>query len=285
MRNIYITECPRDAMQGLENFVPTELKAEYINLLLQVGYARLDFGSFVSPKAIPQMRDTAALLESIKNTGNTKLLAIIANAKGAKDASGFEAISFLGFPFSVSETFQLRNTNATRLQALDRVKEIQEICTKSNKKGLVYLSMGFGNQYGDPWSPEIVAEWTAKIMDIGIEHFSLADTIGNSTTTLIEDMFPLLNTTFPNVKWGMHLHSTPEEAQEKIKAALAAGCDRLDVAIRGFGGCPMAKDELVGNIATEHLIAVAKTEKVNLNLDMEKFKEAYKFSSKIFSTH
>src|SRR5690606_35622771 len=280
---IKLTECPRDAMQGLGDFVPTELKIEYLNLLLEVGFDRLDFGSFVSPKAIPQLKDTAEVLEGLKLNSKTELLAIIANTKGAENASQYESIKYLGFPFSVSETFQLRNTNATREQALDRIKEIQDIITKSNQKALIYLSMGFGNPYGDPWNTEIVLEWASKIVDLGIEHFSLADTIGNSSPEIIKDLYPQLVKQFDQVEWGMHLHSAPgDKTIEKIEAALEAGCERLDSAIKGFGGCPMAKDDLVGNMATEAILNVLNERNIDSGINKEKFQIAYDFSNKIF---
>lgn len=280
---IKLTECPRDAMQGLGDFVPTELKIEYLNLILEVGFDRLDFGSFVSPKAIPQLKDTAEVLEGLKLNSKTELLAIIANTKGAENASQYESIKYLGFPFSVSETFQLRNTNATREQALDRIKEIQDIITKSNQKALIYLSMGFGNPYGDPWNTEIVLEWASKIVDLGIEHFSLADTIGNSSPEIIKDLYPQLVKHFDQVEWGMHLHSAPGgKTIEKIEAALEAGCERLDSAIKGFGGCPMAKDDLVGNMATEAILNVLNERNIDSGINKEKFQIAYDFSNKIF---
>lgn len=270
-------------MQGLGDFVPTELKIEYLNLLLEVGFDRLDFGSFVSPKAIPQLKDTAEVLEGLKLNSKTELLAIIANTKGAENASQYESIKYLGFPFSVSETFQLRNTNATREQALDRIKEIQDIITKSNQKALIYLSMGFGNPYGDPWNTEIVLEWASKIVDLGIEHFSLADTIGNSSPEIIKDLYPQLVKQFDQVEWGMHLHSAPGgKTIEKIEAALEAGCERLDSAIKGFGGCPMAKDDLVGNMATEAILNVLNERNIDSGINKEKFQIAYDFSNKIF---
>lgn len=273
-------------MQGITEFIPTELKIQYLNKLLEVGFDRLDFGSFVSPKAIPQLKDTQEVLEGLNLSGNTELLAIIANVKGAEMASQHETIKFLGFPFSVSETFQLRNTNATREQALDRIKEIQDICEKSNKKALIYLSMGFGNPYGDPWNTEIVIEWTQKIIEIGIEHMSLADTIGNSTPELIKELYPSLTQAFPNTEWGMHLHSAlGGQAIEKIEAALEVECMRLDSAVKGFGGCPMAKDDLVGNIATEAIISVLEQKGIETSIDKQKFQEAYAFSSKVFLTH
>jgi hydroxymethylglutaryl-CoA lyase len=256
---VFITECPRDAMQGIVEFIPTEKKIAYLNLLLKVGFDRLDFGSFVSPKAIPQLRDTAEVLEGLEDGSATELLAIIANVRGAQDAVTHERIRFLGFPFSVSETFQLRNTNSTREESLDRVKEIVAICAAKNKTPLIYLSMGFGNPYGDVWNEEIVATYAEALYQLGVRHLALADTVGNSSPDKIRQLYPYLTKEFSNVEWGLHLHSTPQESHDKIEAALAVGCRRFDTALRGFGGCPMAEDELVGNIATENLLSSMNT--------------------------
>lgn len=256
---VFITECPRDAMQGIVDFIPTEKKIAYLNLLLKVGFERLDFGSFVSPKAIPQLRDTAEVLEGLEDESATELLAIIANVRGAQDAATHERIRFLGFPFSVSETFQLRNTNSTREESLDRVKEIVAICAAKNKTPLIYLSMGFGNPYGDVWNEEIVATYAEALYQLGVRHLALADTVGNSSPDKIRQLYPYLTKEFSDVEWGLHLHSTPQESRDKIEAALAVGCRRFDTALRGFGGCPMAEDELVGNIATENLLSSMNT--------------------------
>lgn len=256
---VFITECPRDAMQGIVEFIPTEKKIAYLNLLLKVGFDRLDFGSFVSPKAIPQLRDTAEVLEGLEDGSATELLAIIANVRGAQDAVTHERIRFLGFPFSVSETFQLRNTNSTREESLDRVKEIVAICAAKNKTPLIYLSMGFGNPYGDVWNEEIVATYAEALYQLGVRHLALADTVGNSSPDKIRQLYPYLTKEFSDVEWGLHLHSTAQESHDKIEAALAVGCRRFDTALRGFGGCPMAEDELVGNIATENLLSSMNT--------------------------
>lgn len=256
---VFITECPRDAMQGIVEFIPTEKKIAYLNLLLKVGFDRLDFGSFVSPKAIPQLRDTAEVLDGLEDGSATELLAIIANVRGAQDAVIHERIRFLGFPFSVSETFQLRNTNSTREESLDRVKEIVAICAAKNKTPLIYLSMGFGNPYGDVWNEEIVATYAEALYQLGVRHLALADTVGNSSPDKIRQLYPYLTKEFSDVEWGLHLHSTPQESRDKIEAALAVGCRRFDTALRGFGGCPMAEDELVGNIATENLLSSMNT--------------------------
>ncbi|HZH55035.1 MAG TPA: hydroxymethylglutaryl-CoA lyase [Sphingobacteriaceae bacterium] len=284
MEKIAITECPRDAMQGIVDFIPTEKKIQYLNLLLKVGFDRLDFGSFVSPRAIPQMRDTAEVLAGLTLDENpqTKLLAIIANERGARDAAEHEAISFLGFPFSVSETFQLRNTNQSIAQATDTVLRILEVCDRSDKTPLVYLSMGFGNPYGDPWSAEIVAGYAEKLIGEGVKHLALADTIGNSSEQSITSLYSFLSSTFDQVEWGLHLHSTPADAVNKIRAGLAANCRRFDTAIRGFGGCPMAKDELTGNIPTETLLAQIEATGLSSHLNEKAWADAMTYSWEIF---
>jgi hydroxymethylglutaryl-CoA lyase len=252
---IKLTECPRDAMQGIKEFIPTEIKVEYLNHLLRVGFDVLDFGSFVSPKAVPQMRDTAEIIGKLDlaNT-NTKLLAIIANERGASAACQFDEIGFLGFPFSVSEEFQIRNTRSTRQQSIERVKLIQELCTAHSKELVIYLSMGFGNPYGEEWSPEIVMNWTEKLSQLGIVNFALSDTIGSSNSFIIKSMFNTLSTQYPSLNWGLHLHTTPDSWEEKVEAAYQAGCRRFDGAIKGYGGCPMAKDDLTGNMPMEKMI-------------------------------
>ncbi|HWV71699.1 MAG TPA: hypothetical protein VN040_08295 [Pseudosphingobacterium sp.] len=253
---IKITECPRDAMQGMKQFVPTPIKVKYLNLLLKVGFDRLDFGSFVSPKAIPQLRDTADIIPhlDLSNT-NTQLLAIVANTRGAIEACQFPEITFLGFPFSVSETFQRRNTNADIETSLTRVKEIIELCKKHKKEPLVYLSMAFGNPYGDTWSPELVSYHAKSLVSMGIKHLMLADTTGVSTPHNVTQLYEKLNKDFPDLDLGVHLHSQANAVKEKIKAAVESGCKRFDTAIGGYGGCPMAEDELTGNMATETLLA------------------------------
>lgn len=281
--NFKLVECPRDAMQGLHDFVPTELKAEYLNLLLQVGFDTLDFGSFVSPKAIPQMADTAEVLAQLdlSNTA-TKLLAIVANLKGVENAVKHEAVDYLGFPFSISETFQQRNTNSSIAQSLNTVEEMLSLCAKKNKKAVVYLSMGFGNPYGDEWNYEIVEKWADVLVSKGVEILSLADTVGVSTPEKIENILPKLISKFKNTEIGIHLHSIPTERLEKIAAAYHSGVKRIDSALNGFGGCPMAADDLTGNIATENVIAFLNAKEENLNLDMDKWNEAMALSGKIF---
>lgn len=269
---IKLVECPRDAMQGIKRFIATERKVHYLNQLLKVGYHTIDFGSFVSPKAIPQMRDTAEVLERLDlSTSRSKLLAIVANSRGAEDAAQFEEISYLGYPFSVSETFQLRNTNATIRESLDRVKRIQEICVRSNKTLVIYLSMGFGNPYGDPWNVEIVQRWVDILADMHIKIMALSDTIGVSTPESIDYLFSNLIPPYPDVEFGAHLHTTPSTWYEKVHAAYQSGCKRYDAAIRGYGGCPMAKDDLTGNMATENVLDYFRGQGVELHLDEDEF--------------
>jgi hydroxymethylglutaryl-CoA lyase len=280
---IKIVECPRDAMQGLKEFIPTESKIAYINQLLKVGFDTIDFGSFVSPKAIPQMRDTAEVLANLDLAAtNSKLLAIVANERGATEAAQFPEIAYLGYPFSISETFQLRNTNATILESLERVKEIQEICLHKNKKLVVYLSMGFGNPYGDPWNVEIVQRWVDEMVNLDIEILSLSDTIGVSNPSNISYLFSSLIPKYPNIEIGAHLHTEPSNWREKIHAAATNGCTRFDAAMRGYGGCPMAKDDLTGNMATENLVSYFFDTKENLNLDYQHFIQGMSMALEIF---
>lgn len=282
-KNIKLIECPRDAMQGLHDFIPTQLKAEYINMLLRVGFDTLDFGSFVSPKAIPQMKDTAEVLSMLDlSSSQTKLLAIIANQRGAEDAVQHAAISYLGFPFSVSETFQLRNTNSTIAQSFDTVKRIQELCSKNGKTLVIYISMGFGNPYGDPWNTEIVGQWTEKMIQEGIHIISLADTVGMAKKEDISYLFSELIPAYPGIEFGAHLHVTPQAWEEKLNAAAEHGCSRFDMAIRGFGGCPMAEDRLTGNLATENAVKYFLKNNYHLTIDREKLNECILFSNRIF---
>lgn len=284
---LQIVECPRDAMQGLKEFIPTEQKVRYINQLLKVGFHTIDVGSFVSPKAIPQMRDTAQVLKAIDfSSTRSKLLAIVANKRGAIDAAAHEEISYLGYPFSVSETFQLRNTNATIKESLDRVKSIQEICLANNKTMVVYISMGFGNPYGDDWNVEIVQKWVDELADLDIKYLSLSDTIGVSTPETISYLFSNLVPPYPNVTIGAHLHTQPHNWREKIVAAYENGCRRFDGAIKGYGGCPMAKDDLTGNMATENLLVYFEELGLNLNLDKDAFLHAMVKADDVFpKTH
>lgn len=282
---IKIIECPRDAMQGIKDFIPTANKVQYIQSLLRVGFDTIDFGSFVSPKAIPQMVDTAAVLSQLDLSKTTsKLLAIIANTRGAADASKHKEIDYLGYPFSISENFQMRNTHKTIAQSVITLLEILEIANKSDKEVVVYISMGFGNPYGDPWNVDIVGEWTEKLANMGVKILSLSDTIGSSDPENIDYLFSNLIPLYPNIEFGAHLHTTPTSWFEKVDAAYKAGCHRFDGAIQGFGGCPMAKDELTGNMPTEKLLSYFTTNKMN-NLNALSFESAYNEATKIFNIY
>ena len=283
---IKVVECPRDAMQGIKEFIPTTLKAEYLNSLLEVGFDTIDFGSFVSPKAIPQLRDTAEVLSQLHLTStSSKLLAIVANLRGAEDAVNFDEISFIGFPFSVSETFQKRNTNSSIIESLKTVEGIQELCIKSNKKLVVYLSMAFGNPYEDEWNSEIVIKWAHTIAGTGVKIIALADTIGSSTPASISYLMNAVIPMFPDVEIGAHLHSTPDKCIEKITAAYTSGCRRFDVALNGYGGCPMATDQLTGNVATEKLIQFFQENKLPNSIDQNKLNHAFELAGRVFSYH
>ncbi|PKH67344.1 hydroxymethylglutaryl-CoA lyase [Flavobacterium sp. ALD4] len=283
MEPIKIIECPRDAMQGIKPFIPTERKVAYIQSLLRVGFDSIDFGSFVSPKAIPQMQDTAAVLAQLDlSQTKSKLLAIIANTRGAKTASEHAEIQYLGYPFSISENFQMRNTHKTIAESLVTLQEILEIADKTNKEVVAYLSMGFGNPYGDPWNVEIVADWTEKLSNMGVKTLSLSDTVGNSTPDVISYLFSNLIPQYPEIEFGAHLHTTPDKWFEKIDAAYHAGCRRFDGAIQGFGGCPMAKDDLTGNMPTEKLLSYFTANKENTNLNPLSFESAYNEASNLF---
>ena len=280
---IQLIECPRDAMQGLPDFIETAVKAAYINQLLRVGFHTLDFGSFVSPKAIPQMRDTREVLELLDlSQTTTKLLAIIANERGAAEAAEFPEIDYLGYPFSVSETFQLRNTNATITESVERVKAIQEICMAKNKQLVLYISMGFGNPYGDPWNADVVMDWVEKLSRLGITIFSLSDTVGVSTPQSIAYLFNNLIPAYPNLEFGAHLHTTPTTWREKVHAAYTHGCHRFDAAMKGFGGCPMAKDDLTGNMATENLVSYFTERNKTLNIDFQQFIRGLSMANDVF---
>jgi len=285
MKNtVKIIECPRDAMQGIKShFIATDAKATYINSLLKVGFDTIDFGSFVSPKAIPQMRDTAAVLSKLDlSSTKSKLLAIVANVRGANDASQFEEIDYLGYPFSISENFQMRNTHKTIGESIDTLQEILSIANRTNKEVVAYLSMGFGNPYGDPWNVEIVGEWTEKLSKMGVKILSLSDTIGSSTPEVISYLFSELIPKYPTIEFGAHLHTTPTSWFEKVDAAYKAGCNRFDGAIKGYGGCPMAKDELTGNMPTEKLLSYFTVEKATTNLKPMSFENAFNEALKIF---
>lgn len=280
---IKFIECPRDAMQGWKHFIATEKKIAYINKLLEVGFDTIDFGSFVSPKAIPQMADTAEVITRLE-TGKTatKLLAIIANQRGAADASMFEQINYLGFPFSVSPTFQQRNTNSSMEQSLERVEEIQDICIKSGKELVIYISMGFGNPYGDEYDEEIVFEWVNKLVALDIGIISLADTVGLATPEQVYDMTSFLIESLPGVEVGVHLHSAPDNWQQKMDAALKAGCKRFDGALKGIGGCPMADDELVGNMDTELMIRHVESLGMLPAVNNDALKDSLRMANEIF---
>ncbi len=283
MKSVKIIECPRDAMQGIKPFIETSIKADYINKLLQVGFHTIDFGSFVSPKAIPQMRDTAAVLSKLNLTQTkSKLLAIVANVRGAVDAVNFEEINYLGYPFSISENFQMRNTSKTISQSIVILDTILNLAAKSNKEVVAYLSMGFGNPYGDPWDVDIVAGWTDKLAKMGVKILSLSDTIGSSTGKIISHLFSNLIPMHPQIEFGAHLHTTPVNWFEKVDAAYKAGCNRFDGAILGFGGCPMAKDELTGNMPTEKLVDYFNNKSINTQIDIDKFKAVHKTAQKVF---
>ncbi len=280
---VKLIECPRDAMQGLHDFIPTDVKANYISQLLKVGFDTIDFGSFVSPKAIPQMRDTADVLKSLNlSSTSSKLLAIVANQRGANDACNFEEIDYLGFPFSISETFQQRNTNSTIEESLKRVADIQNLSVKHNKKLVVYISMAFGNPYGDDWNSDIVIEWTQKLAKMGIDIIALSDTIGVSNPDNISYLFSNIIPEFNNVEFGAHLHTTPDTWKEKIEAAYNSGCRRFDGAIKGFGGCPMAKDDLTGNMPTENMISYFNEHQINNSIDINELSSSLVLAQEVF---
>ncbi|TAF67805.1 MAG: hydroxymethylglutaryl-CoA lyase [Cytophagales bacterium] len=283
---LQLIECPRDAMQGLHEFIPTELKINYLQQLLKVGFHSLDFGSFVSPKAIPQMRDTAEVLANLDlSQTQTQLLAIVANERGAEQACQFSEIRYLGFPMSVSETFQLRNTNQNIAQGLATLQAIQEKALQHQKKVVAYLSMGFGNPYGDPYSPAIIEEFTEKLVSMGIEIISLADTIGVSKPENISPLFETLLARYPAITFGAHLHSRLEEVEEKMHAAYEAGCRRFDGAMQGFGGCPMATDTLTGNMATELMWQYAQRNKIATGLSPMAFEKALQSAQELFAVY
>ena len=283
MKKLKLIECPRDAMQGWANFIPTENKIKYLNQLLKVGFDTLDFGSFVSPKAIPQMADTALVYDALElDNTDTKLLAIIANVRGAESAISFEKIQYLGFPFSISETFQQRNTNISISEAFKTVETIQNLCQKANKQLVIYFSMGFGNPYGDVFNAEIVSNWAEKMSHLGIKIIALSDTVGVAKSEIITELFANLIPQYPNIEFGAHFHATNDTWQMKIQSAYQAGCLRFDGAIGGFGGCPMAEDELVGNINTQNMIQYFENQGVNLGLNRFEFNKSVEISRDIF---
>ncbi len=283
MNEIKIIECPRDAMQGIKPFIPTVQKVKYLQALLRVGFDTIDFGSFVSAKAIPQMQDTAEVLSQLDlSQTRSKLLAIVANTQGAQQAALHPEIQYLGFPFSISENFQMRNTHKTIAESLVTLEEILAIADQSNKEVVTYISMGFGNPYGDPWNVDIVGEWTEKLANKGVKILSLSDTVGSSTPEVIKYLFSHLIPKYPAIEFGAHLHTTPDKWFEKIDAAYHAGCRRFDGAIQGFGGCPMAKDELTGNMPTEKLLSYFTTQRENTNTSPMSFESAYNEATKLF---
>ena len=278
-----LIECPRDAMQGIHDFIETEKKAAYINSILKCGFDTVDFGSFVSPKAIPQMRDTAQLLDQLDlSATKSKLLAIIANTRGAQDAVEFEEITYLGFPFSISETFQQRNANSSIAESLTRVEEIQDLCLRNKKELVVYVSMAFGNPYGDDWSGDVAISWTKRLAKMGIKIIALSDTIGVSNPENITSLFSKLIPEFPGVEIGAHLHTTPDTWEEKVHAAYTSGCRRFDSAIKGYGGCPMATDKLTGNMPTENVLSYLNKNKITSGIDEQAFAEATRMAGLTF---
>ena len=283
MKEIKIIECPRDAMQGIKTFIPTEQKVKYLQALLRVGFDTIDFGSFVSAKAIPQMQDTAEVLAQLDlSQTRSKLLAIVANTQGAQLAAQYSEIQYLGFPFSISENFQMRNTHKTIAESLITLEEILAIAADSNKEVVTYISMGFGNPYGDPWNVAIVGEWTEILAQKGVKILSLSDTVGSSTPEVIDYLFSHLIPKYPTIEFGAHLHTTPYKWFEKIDAAYHAGCRRFDGAIQGLGGCPMAKDELTGNMPTEKLLSYFTTQRENTHTSPMSFESAYNEATKLF---
>ena len=283
---VKIIECPRDAMQGIKPFIPTEEKVRYIQSLLGCGFDTIDFGSFVSPKAIPQMVDTAEVLAQLDLTETTsKLLAIVANVRGAQDAVKYGEIDYLGFPFSISENFQMRNTHKTIAQSGETLQEILKIAETTGKEVVTYISMGFGNPYGDPWDVEIVGEWTEKLAAMGARVLSLSDTVGTSTPDVIEYLFSNLIPKYPDIEFGAHLHTTPAKWHEKVDAAYKAGCRRFDGAVQGFGGCPMAKDELTGNMPTEKMLSYFNATKVDSGVNWLDFEAAYNKATELFNAY
>lgn len=286
MQKVKIIECPRDAMQGIRDWIPTEEKVQYIQSLLRCGFDTIDFGSFVSPKAIPQMQDTSAVLSQLDlSKTKSKLLAIVANMRGAMDAILHPEIHYLGYPFSISENFQMRNTHRTIAQSMEVLKEILSLAAAHDKEVVTYLSMGFGNPYGDPWNVDIVGDWSEKLAGMGVKILSLSDTVGTSTPEVIEYLYSNLIPKFPKIEFGAHLHTTPDKWHEKVDAAYRNGCRRFDGAIQGFGGCPMAKDELTGNMPTEKLLSYFTSTKVETNINTMSFESAHNEASKIFTKY
>ena len=286
MQKVKLIECPRDAMQGIRDWIPTEKKIQYIQSLLRCGFDTIDFGSFVSPKAIPQMKDTAEVLAGL-DLANTesRLLAIVANVRGAEDAVKHQEINYLGYPFSISENFQMRNTHKTIAQSIDVLKEILQLAGDHGKEVVTYLSMGFGNPYGDPWNVDIVGDWAERMAEMGVKTLSLSDTVGTSTPEVIDYLYSNLIPKYSEIEFGAHLHTTPAKWYEKVHAAFEAGCKRFDGAIQGFGGCPMAKDELTGNMPTEKMLSYFTANKVYTNVNTMSFESAHNEATKIFTKY
>ncbi len=286
MQQVKLIECPRDAMQGIKDWIPTEEKIQYIQSLLRCGFDIIDFGSFVSPKAIPQMQDTAEVLAGLDISGTeSKLLAIVANVRGAEDAVKYSEIDYLGYPFSISENFQMRNTHKTIAESIEILQKILELAKTNDKEVVTYLSMGFGNPYGDPWNVDIVGKWAEQLSGMGVRILSLSDTVGTSTPKVIDYLYSNLIPKYPNIEFGAHLHTTPTAWHEKVDAAYSAGCRRFDGAIQGFGGCPMAKDELTGNMPTEKLLSYFTVKKASTNINAMSFESAHNEATKIFSKY
>ncbi len=283
---IKIIECPRDAMQGIKTFIPTDQKVRYIQALLGCGFDTIDFGSFVSPQAIPQMKDTAEVLAHLDLTNTqSKLLAIVANVRGAEEAARYAAIDYLGFPFSISENFQMRNTHKTIAESEVTLSEILKIAENAGKQVVTYISMGFGNPYGDPWSVEVVGEYTEKLAHMGARILSLSDTVGTSTPETIDYLFSNLIPKYTDIEFGAHLHTVPSKWHDKVNAAYRAGCKRFDGAVQGFGGCPMAKDELTGNMPTEKMLSYFTSQKAVTGVGWMAFEAAYNKASDLFGTY
>jgi hydroxymethylglutaryl-CoA lyase len=286
MEQVKIIECPRDAMQGIKDWIPTQTKVQYLQALLRCGFDTIDFGSFVSPRAIPQMVDTAEVLSKLDlSKTQSKLLAIIANLRGAQEACKHPEIKYLGYPFSISENFQMRNTHKTIAESVVLLQEVLDLAHAHNKELVVYISMGFGNPYGDPWNVEIVGEWTEKLSNMGVKILSLSDTVGSSDAKTIEYLFSNLIPRYPDIEFGAHLHTTPDSWHEKVDAAYIAGCRRFDGAIQGFGGCPMAKDVLTGNMPTEKMVSYFNTVKATSNVNAMAFESSYNEATKIFTKY
>lgn len=283
MPAVKIIECPRDAMQGMKAFIPTNDKVDYLNALLKVGFNTLDCGSFVSDKAIPQMADTRLLIPRLDlDNSDTRLSVIVGNTRGAEEACEFDEITYVGYPFSVSETFQLRNTNCTIEESMNRVDEIMNVCECYGKTFVCYLSMAFGNPYGDMYDPALVEHWVDRLLESGVTRFSVSDTIGVATPELIHEVFSVLSADFPEIGFGAHFHTTPSTWREKVQAAWESGCTRFDGAIKGYGGCPMAKDELTGNMPTEKLLSFFEELQIDHGLNKDAFLDAMSVANRIF---